>query len=111
MKVVEVSFAVKKENYEEAKEYFQKLTGISPREEILPYPKLKVAIFEGETVLKVVTPADKGSHIDRFLERTGGGVVSISLGGVEVTRYDVPTSDGGFLAPTFLGGTLLKIVK
>ncbi len=110
MRIKAVSFAVPVERYEKAKEYFRKLTGVEPEEEVLKFPKIRVARFEvGGATLEVMTPSGEGSHIAGFLKRHGGGVVSITLEGVKAERFDVPLEGGGFLAPEFLAGTVLKV--
>ncbi len=110
MKVKTVAFAVPNDRYEEAKAYFTKLIGSEPEEEILEFPKIKVARFSGgDTVVEVMTPSGEGSHIEGFLKRHGGGVVSITVEGVNAENFDVPLEKGGFLAPPFLSGAVIKV--
>ncbi len=110
MKVKAIAFAVPNERYEEAKGYFAKLTGSEPEEEVLNFPKIRVARFVGGgTVVEVMTPSGEGSHIEGFLKRHGGGVVSITVEGANVEGFDVPLERGGFLAPPFLAGAVIKV--
>lgn len=111
MKVKSVSFAIPVERYEDAKDYFRKLTGVEPTEEILEFPKIKVARFKvGKTTLEVMTPSGEGSHIAGFLKKHGGGIVTVTLEGVNADKFDVSLERGGFLAPEFLEGAVLKVV-
>ena len=110
MRVKTVAFAVPNGKYEEAKEYFHRLTGTAPEEVILEFPRIKVARFaSGDTVIEVMTPSGEGSHIEGFLKRHGGGIVSITVEGVNTEKFDVPLEKGGFLAPPFLAGALIKV--
>jgi len=110
MKVNTVSFAVTEDRYGEAVDYFRRLTGVEPQEEILEFPKIRVARFKvGDVTLKVMTPSGEGSHISGFLKRHGGGIVSVTLKGLKAGEYDVSLDDGGFLAPPFLEGAILQI--
>ena len=110
MKVKTISFSVTEDRYDEAVNYFRRLTGVEPQEEVLDFPKIRVANFKvGDVSLRVMTPSGEGSHISGFLKRHRGGIVSVTLKGLKAEEYDVPLGEGGFLSPPFLEGAVLQI--
>lgn len=111
MRIKAAAFAVDNRDYERAKDYFRRLLGVEPQEEILKFPQIKVARFERDgCVFEVMTPAGDRSHILPFVKEKGGGIVSITVEGLEVEGLDVPLGSGGFLAPDFLKGAIIRVL-
>jgi len=69
------------QNLGESTEFFKKAFGLSPsKREILEDRGLEIAsIAIGDTEIELITPIRKGTAIDKFLEKRGGGLHHIAI--------------------------------
>ncbi len=128
MKISHIAVVVKPENYDQALEKFQKILSTDFYEKVLEEQKIKVAIFKIEnSSIEIITPIEKGSSVDSFLEKRGGGLHHIALkvkevkGEVERLKnegfvFAVENMEGAkgrvaFIHPKYAGGVLIELVE
>jgi methylmalonyl-CoA/ethylmalonyl-CoA epimerase len=128
MKISHIAIVVKPEDYEQTLDKFKKILNTNFYEKVLEDQKIKTAIFRIEnSSVEIITPIEKGSTVDKFLEKRGGGLHHIALQVDEVREeverlknegfvFAVEDMEGvrgkvAFIHPKYAGGVLIELVE
>lgn len=129
MKLSHIAVVVKPDDYDSVVKKFKDILQDGYYEEVLEEQKIKVAVLRLENAtVEIITPIERGSSVDNFLEKRGNGIHHFALK-VESVKDEVNRLKGkgflfavegmkgakggsvAFIHPKSTGGFLIELVE
>lgn len=128
LRIHHVGIAVR--NTEVARQFYENLGLTLFQEKVIPEEQVKVTFLQaGESLLELLQPIEKDSHVERFLDRYGEGMHHLAFAvqninvtfeemkakGLRIIHEEIRIAATGhryfFIHPSCTGGILMEIVE